>query len=147
LGNIVEDLRISMKILLIKIEQERQGNKIDGLMNESDKLNSLLNPHNCSEAKLNGIYDTVIPSFSSQPFKVACDAITRDGGWTIILRRIDGSVNFYRNWDAYKNGFGDLNGEFFMGSESADVLKLFKLSAARRISMASASLQSAEIIL
>ncbi|XP_034475318.1 angiopoietin-2-like isoform X2 [Drosophila innubila] len=80
-------------------------------------VNGLVNPPNCTEAKSNGINEILLPNFSTQSFKVACDVETRGGGWTVILRRMDGSVNFYRNWTEYKNGFGDLNGEFFLGLE------------------------------
>ncbi|ALC39518.1 maker489 [Drosophila busckii] len=43
-------------------------------------------------------------------FNVYCDS-----GWTVIQRRQDGSVSFDRAWDEYREGFGNLRGEFFIG--------------------------------
>jgi len=38
-----------------------------------------------------------------------------NGGWTVIQRRVDDSVDFYRGWSDYVAGFGDLNGNFWAG--------------------------------
>lgn len=33
----------------------------------------------------------------------------------VFQRREDGSVNFFRGWEAYRDGFGRLTGEHWLG--------------------------------
>lgn len=116
-GHIKEDLKI------LEIGIKRVEGVLNGLMNDVKQTPI---PSNCAEAlstsKPSGIYEIQIPWYSEQPFKVPCDADTENGNWTIILRRMDGSVNFNRKWADYKEGFGNLSGEFFLGLDKIHAL-------------------------
>ena len=61
----------------------------------------------------NGVYK--IDPDGLGEFEVFCDQKTAGGGWTVLQKRQDGSVDFFRGWQDYKQGFGFLNGEFWLG--------------------------------
>ena len=44
-----------------------------------------------------------------------CDAVTDGGGWLVVQRRQDGSVDFNRGWVEYEEGFGSLTGDLWYG--------------------------------
>ncbi|BFZ04034.1 hypothetical protein BsWGS_07073 [Bradybaena similaris] len=50
-------------------------------------------------------------------FPALCDTQTDGGGWVVIQRRTVGDVNFYQDWDVYKNGFGTPDTDFWIGNE------------------------------
>ncbi|KAJ8268952.1 hypothetical protein COCON_G00115590 [Conger conger] len=81
----------------------------------------LIAPRDCSDynmmvEKKNGVY-SVTPDPRSGTFKVYCDMESYGGGWTVVQRRINGSVSFNRTWAEYKKGFGNLLGEFWLGND------------------------------
>ena len=56
-----------------------------------------------------------------EPFKAVC-VFDSQSGWTVIQRRLDGSVDFYRNWTEYANGFGSLSGEYWIGNAKRKII-------------------------
>lgn len=78
-----------------------------------------------SGERINGVY-TIDPD-NSGAFDVFCDQTTADGGWTVLRKRLDGSVDFSsRGWPDYKRGFGNLNGEFWLGLDKINRLTKVK---------------------
>ncbi|KAG7246004.1 hypothetical protein CRUP_030851, partial [Coryphaenoides rupestris] len=75
-------------------------------------------PSDCSDLfgrgeRASGVY-ALKPTDRSGPFMAFCD-MSKDGGLTVIQRRRDGSVNFDQTWEKYEDGFGDFQGEFWLG--------------------------------
>ncbi|XP_028690456.1 ficolin-2-like isoform X2 [Macaca mulatta] len=90
---------------------------------ESDQCNT--GPRTCKDLlgrgpSLSGWYTIYLPD--CRPLTVLCDMDTDGGGWTVFQRRVDGSVDFYRDWAAYKQGFGSRLGEFWLGNDNIHAL-------------------------
>ncbi|KAK6312830.1 fibrinogen C domain-containing protein 1 isoform X1 [Coregonus clupeaformis] len=85
-------------------------------------------PRDCSDIyasgqREDGIY-SVFPMHYPAGFQVFCDMTTDGGGWTVIQRREDGAVNFFRAWDAYRDGFGKITGEHWLGLKRMHALTI-----------------------
>ncbi|XP_062975256.1 angiopoietin-related protein 2-like [Elgaria multicarinata webbii] len=77
--------------------------------------------HDCKAAQQDGQTSGITmlqPTGARGIFQAWCDQEYDGGGWTVIQRRQDGSVNFFVTWQHYKNGFGNLEGEHWLGLES-----------------------------
>jgi len=88
-------------------------------------------PRDCYDIKhsdplsTSGIY-RIYPEFNRpQGFLVRCDQSTDGGGWIVAQNRQDGSEDFYLNWESYVDGFGSLEGEFWMGLQLLHELTRF----------------------
>ena len=73
-----------------------------------------------------GVY-TIHPD-GSPAFSVYCDMT--HGGWTVFMRRFDGSQDFFLFWRQYKEGFGNVSGEYWLGNE-----KLYHLTNQNQYNM------------
>ncbi|XP_015212314.2 angiopoietin-1 isoform X1 [Lepisosteus oculatus] len=64
-----------------------------------------------------GVYSININNMLETKKQVYCNMEAAGGGWTVIQRREDGSVDFQRTWKEYKMGFGSPSGEHWLGNE------------------------------
>uniref|UniRef100_A0A1W7R8N1 Putative ficolin n=1 Tax=Aedes albopictus TaxID=7160 RepID=A0A1W7R8N1_AEDAL len=89
-----------------------------GRRSNSSLLDNLKPFKSCAEISsyISGKY-TIHPLGFEKPFEAYCEQSVFDGGWTVVQYRFDGSVDFNRNWTDYRNGFGKLDGEFWIGLE------------------------------
>jgi len=127
LENII--LEINRKLAAIQKE-------LRNLTKKENNSKDLLYHKNCAELyksgeRISGVY-TIDPD-GLGPFDVFCDQTTAGGGWTVFQKRMDGSVDFYRGWADYKRGFGNLNGEFWLGLDK--IHRLTKLRNRLRVEL------------
>ncbi|XP_070561373.1 uncharacterized protein [Ptychodera flava] len=82
-------------------------------------------PRDCEDVrrqghKSSGVY--YIDPDDRGSFAVYCDMDINGDAYTIFQRRYDMSLDFYRDWTDYKNGFGDLEAEFWLGNDKMNRL-------------------------
>ncbi|XP_077974047.1 fibrinogen-like protein A isoform X1 [Styela clava] len=107
----------------IEIENREMKQQIRDLETRHDKMNQTINeldyifPSSCGQT---GTDEKIYPwknEGNFRPVTVNCELYSViEDGWITIQKRQDGSVRFYdRNWENYAIGFGDKNGEYWLG--------------------------------
>ncbi|XP_054712403.1 techylectin-5A-like [Uloborus diversus] len=124
---------------------DRAGDDASSVVDKDDSTKEILNrcplkPIDCEEILIecgynaSGVYK-IYPRSRIETwghgggFDVYCDMVTDGGGWTVFQRRDDFGTNsdfFYKDWQSYKFGFGNLYYDFWLGND-----KIFALSSQR----------------
>ncbi|XP_068142286.1 fibrinogen-like protein A [Drosophila tropicalis] len=117
LSKTIEGLRLSneflLKILLEPLRQLKNMTKAIGTQAEVE-LKDNLTGTGCKGLS-SGIHKIKVPGL--EPFNALCNADIQGGGWIVIHKRFDRSESFNRRWSDFSHGFGQINGEFFIGLE------------------------------
>ncbi|KAM8704232.1 hypothetical protein ACLKA7_008776 [Drosophila subpalustris] len=50
-----------------------------------------------------------------EPLRIPCNRDSNNKDWSVIERRLEQQLDFNRDWEQYRNGFGDHKSEFFVG--------------------------------
>ena len=91
-------------------------------------------PQNCQDMKQrgqtsNGLATIFIPQssalFPPSPVTVYCDQTTTEGGWVLLLRRVENREENFpkRSWEDYKAGFGNpTDSSYWLGLETVHQL-------------------------
>ncbi|XP_069800340.1 tenascin-X isoform X1 [Dendropsophus ebraccatus] len=78
-------------------------------------------PRDCWEQRMNGevqngTFTIYLGGDREKMLTVFCDMESDGGGWMVFQRRVDGRTDFYRDWNDYRKGFGNMTAEFWLGN-------------------------------
>lgn len=85
----------------------------------------IINPQACPLSDPNQLYESGIRQLR-RDFVVQCEMDADNGGWIVIQARYSGRTDFARSWSEYKQGFGNIAGEYWLGLD-----KIYELTSAR----------------
>ncbi|KFB35434.1 hypothetical protein ZHAS_00002117 [Anopheles sinensis] len=140
LQEVVQCMKVTENTLITKLNnlEKMQGTKHKHLLDDNQlkilhqrtgflqkyseltpaKTITLKGPYKSSKdipTKESGIYK--IELNPGQNVSVYCEQVAFDGGWIVFQHRFNGKVKFNRYWSEYRDGFGSLDGEFWLGLE------------------------------
>ncbi|XP_024212891.2 tenascin-X isoform X2 [Pan troglodytes] len=80
-------------------------------------------PRDCGEEMQNGAgasrTSTIFLNGNRErPLNVFWDMETDGGGWLVFQRHMDEQTDFWRDWEDYAYGFGNISGELWLGNET-----------------------------
>ncbi|XP_061402660.1 angiopoietin-2-like [Musca vetustissima] len=132
MAKIVEQQMSSMNVTLMERQEELEGNVAKIVEQQMSSMNvTLMERQEEQEGNVAKIVQQQMSSMNVTLMERIDDLTQRKHietlrNWTTIVRRMNGYVNFTRNWRAYKEGFGNPpHGEFFIGLD-----KLHELTTA-----------------
>ncbi|XP_059142272.1 angiopoietin-related protein 7-like [Physella acuta] len=109
--------------LAIKISESNQTSNLALIPNTDQKMKDVIIscPLVGTKEMCKRNYNTSLPNRYSillnETKLTLCDTKTDLGGWILIQRRISGDVDFSRKWNDYKDGFGSIAGDFWLGNK------------------------------
>lgn len=111
-NRVLDEQRSSKSAVVAKMDSLVDNERT--IVTKIDRLIELTLPGEprCPENAANGLYKLKPIHSSIPPFSVYCQ-----NDWIEIHYRNTGKLDFNRNWTSYRDGFGDLNGEHWLGLE------------------------------
>ncbi|XP_058127864.1 angiopoietin-related protein 7-like [Anopheles ziemanni] len=115
--NTLQEMMRNMTILVdhSKVKLEELEANLNELQNETESIINHSFPRSCKDVSSNksGSYEIYL---GNGQFKtVFCEQTAFGGGWIVFQYRFNGKVDFYRTWNEYRDGFGTIDGEFWLG--------------------------------
>ncbi|XP_042735776.1 fibrinogen-like protein 1-like protein isoform X1 [Lagopus leucura] len=98
---------------------KKTSNTLANALKKNSKEHSMGWPEDCSEippGSHSGVY--IIQPSGLHPIMVYCEMNVTDGSWTVIQRNSHNTdITWAESWSTYKYGFGNVRGDYWLGTE------------------------------